>query len=144
MTDQILEETYIPTPPTAMNVDVEVKPLKKHKKQLACAIGGPGVDGGTIELSKGDPHVLTFQLVSSNVSGLSFVADADRPFCSSTDGCPGKDDDTGQFHDAKVSSSGQRLTVMADASAEPIVHYALRFKDSSGAVVTCDPIIINQ
>src|SRR5689334_3455994 len=114
MTDQILEER----PVQMLAVDLQVTPLKKNKKkELACAVDGAVVNGGVVQLSSANAHTLTFQLAAG--TDYSFVAEADDPFCSKTDDCPRKGDQTGQFHDAHVSPDGQSLTVIADPSTDP-------------------------
>jgi len=129
--------------PRLLNVDFQVEPLQKQGKQLACAISGPAVNGGVIELSNGNSHKMTFQLVPGNLAGLSFVAAADDPFCSVTEDCPKKGDQINQFTQMSVSPDGQTLTVDAGPGTDPIVHYALRFTDGS-KTLTWDPIIINH
>ena len=129
--------------PELLSVSFQVQPLQKQGKQLACAISGAGANGGVIELSKDNAHTMTFQLVSGNINGLSFVSSSDDPFCSMTDDCPKKGDQINQFTSATVSADGQTLTVDADAGSDPIVHYALRFTDGH-KTLTWDPIIINH
>jgi len=129
--------------PQLLSVDFQIQPLQKQGKELACAISGTGVNGGVIELAKGNPHTMTFQLVSGNIAGLTFVSSSDDPFCSMTDDCPKKGDQINQFTSATVSADGQTLTVDADPGTDPIVHYALRFTDGQ-KTLTWDPIIINH
>jgi hypothetical protein len=126
-----------------LSVDFEVEPLAMHGKELACAISGAAVNGGVIELGKGNAHTMSFELVPGNVAGLSFVAAQDNPFCSMADDCPKKGDQINQFTNVTVSADGQTLTVAADPGTDPIVHYALRFTDGQ-KTVTWDPIIINH
>jgi hypothetical protein len=131
--------------PRMVNADMQVKPLKKQGKSVACAITGAIVDGGVIELGSANSHTMTFQLVGGNVPNLRFVSEADDyPFCSMTDGCPKKGDQINQFTSTTVSADGQTLTVVADPGTDPIVHYALRFKDQNDKTLSWDPIIINN
>ena len=122
-------------------VDVTVTPLKRKGNELYCAIEGPHVKGGVLELDKASKHTLTFELAPG--TGLKFVDPQDKPFCSDANNCPGKNDQDPQFSGIAVSNGGQTLTVNADAGTQDVVHYALRVTDGTGTL-TCDPIIIND
>ena len=131
--------------PSLLNVDLQISPLRKQGKELACAISGGIVNGGVIELDSANTYTLKFQLLDGNLPDLTFVSDTDDyPFCSMTDDCPKKGDQINQFSTTSVSNGGKTLTVVADQGTDPIVHYALRFKDDKNKTLTWDPIIINN
>ena len=141
-TDKVSGEDVMPS---MVSVDMQVTPLKKHGKELACAIAGTSVDGGVIELGTANSHTMTFQLMDGNVPGLKFVSDADNyPFSSTTDDCPRRGDQVNQFTSMTLSPDRRTLTVVADPGSDPIVHYALRFEDEDAKVFKWDPIIINN
>lgn len=125
-----------------VSVDLEITPLKKHGKELVCAINGSIVNGGVIELDSSNTYTLNFQLLDGNAPGLNFATETDYPFCSITDDCPKKGDQIDQF--PSVTSNGKTLTVIADPGIDPIVHYALRFEDTNQKILSWDPIIINN
>jgi hypothetical protein len=131
--------------PSMLSVDLLIKPLKKHGKELVCAITGSVVDGGVIQLGSANSHTMTFQLVDGDVPGIQFVSEAEDPFCSMADDCPKKGDQIAQFPNPPTVSADRRtLTVIADPGTDSIVHYALRFKGENDKTLTWDPIIINN
>jgi hypothetical protein len=131
--------------PSMLSVDLVIKPLKKHGKQLVCGITGSVVDGGVVQLGSANSHTMTFQQVDGDVPGIENVPETDEPFCSKTDDCPKKGDQIAQFaNPPRVSADGRTLTVIADPGTDSIVHYALRFKDENDKTLRWDPIIINN
>jgi hypothetical protein len=140
-TEQTTQESAMPS---MLSVDMQVTPLKKHGKEIACAITGSVVDGGVIELGSDNAHTITFHLADGKVPGLQFVSETDNyPFSSLAEDCPKKGDQAGQFTSVAVTDKGRTLTVTADRGTDPIVHYALRFTDGD-KTFKWDPIIINN
>lgn len=129
--------------PDRTQVDVRITPLKAKGKELACAIDGPNVVGGVLELSKGQAHKLVFQLEPGRIPNLKFVPVAEEPFCSKVADCPKKGDQVAQFRQVSLSNGDTTLTVEAEQGTEDVLHYALRITDGDREFI-CDPIIIND
>jgi hypothetical protein len=125
------------------HVDVTVTPLKARGRDLACAISGPRVKGGVLQLSRGQAHDLAFQLDTENMPDLQFLRPDENPFCSKVDGCPDSNDQVAQFESITLSRDGKTLRVQSEPGTEEVLHYALRMTDGRREYI-CDPIIIND
>ena len=105
---------------------------------------GPNETSVRIVVPKGTPRSpIHFRLYDETGRQLRFFNDAEESMWARVGQCPNAAGGGGQIDFSQAVSTGPNLTVHNLNSAKCNLHYALRFEDKDGRVVSYDPEIRN-